>query len=147
MTFIEIYTLVIFFLASFVHGVVGFAFALIATPLLAIAMPFKEAIALTIIPTIWVNIVSIFAPKVSLSFLKEYIAFFIFILLGSIAGTYLLFIINTQLFAFILVFLIWAYLYIDYNKDRYTIQKPNGLYWQVAIGFFAGVTAGLGNIM
>ncbi len=53
MTFLEIYTLFVFFLASFIHGVVGFSFALIATPLLAIAMPFKETIALTIIPTIW----------------------------------------------------------------------------------------------
>ncbi len=147
MTFIEIYTIFVFSLASFVHGVVGFSFALIATPLLAIAMPFKEAITLTIIPTIWVNIVSIFAPKVSLSFLKEYIAFFISIILGSIAGTYLLFIINTQLFAFVLVFLIWAYLYVDYNKERFTIQKPLGLLWQVTIGFFAGVAAGVGNIM
>ncbi len=147
MTFIEIYTLFIFFLASFVHGVVGFAFALIATPLLAIAIPFKEAIALTIIPTIWVNIVSIFAPKVSLNFLKEYIAFFIFIILGSIAGTYLLFFIDTQLFAFILVFLIWAYLYVDFNKDKFALQKPQGVLWQVAIGFFAGLAAGVGNIM
>lgn len=144
---VDLYIISVFFLAALVHGIVGFAFALISTPLLAMVIPFQKAILLTIIPTIWANIFSIYGIRESIIFLKEYIAFFISIIFGSIVGTYLLFIINPQVFTVFLVLLIWGYLYIDYNKNRFKIKEPQGFNWKIIIGLFAGVSAGVGNIM
>ena len=125
----------------------GFSFALIATPLLAMFLKFQEAILLTTVPTIWANIFSIIGIKGSSDFLKEYISFFVSIIVGSLFGTYLLFIINPKLFTILLVLLIWAYLYVDYNKNRFNIKEPYGLNWKVLIGFLAGLSAGISNIM
>ncbi|WP_457562636.1 TSUP family transporter [Caminibacter pacificus] len=137
---IEIY--IIFFIASLIHGVVGFAFALIATPLLSLFLPVKEAVLLTIIPTIFINFLSSFRVG-DFNLIKNYLLFFLFIGIGSVVGTFLLFVINQNLFLSFLVFVIWLYLFVDYKK----IELKEIYKYKEVVAFISGVSAGIVNVM
>jgi len=143
---LDIYILATFFIAGLAHGIVGFSFALIATPILALKLPNQEAILLTIIPTIWANIFTALKIKDALPTLKHYTIFFIFIALGCIIGTYLLFIIPPILFNLFLVTIIWLYLYIDYKKSQIRLNLKSKK-WLYFIGLLAGMATGISNIM
>jgi len=133
--------ILIFLLASIIHGIVGFAFALVATPLLSLILPVKSAVLMTIIPTIFINMLSSF--KVTEKIIREYFIFFILIAAGSVSGTFFLFIINQKIFMFFLVLIIWLFLYLDYNKVTFgNIQKFKNI-----IAFLSGVSAGITNVM
>ncbi len=144
---IQILIALIFFISGLVHGVVGFAFALLSTPLISILIPVQEAILITLVPTIWANIFSILQVKIKLNILKSYIPMFFSIILGSILGTYLLFIISPWIFNIFLITLMWSYLYIDYKKSLIHFDNLNNKKYKYIIGIFLGICAGISNIM
>ena len=49
--------------AAFVHGIFGFGFPLLATPLLALFFPLPTAILMTLVPTLAINLGSIIGEK------------------------------------------------------------------------------------
>ena len=134
--------IVVFLLASVIHGMVGFAFALIATPLLSLILPAKTAVLMTVIPTIFINLLSSFRFK-NTKVLKEYLLFFILIALGSAAGTFFLFFINQKIFMMFLVMIIWLFLYTDYKQITFeNMQKYKNI-----VAFLSGISAGITNVM
>jgi len=55
---------IVLIIAAFVHGSIGFGFALIPTPIIAIFTDIQTAILLTLIPTLVVNLVSFLSEGV-----------------------------------------------------------------------------------
>ena len=49
----------IFLFAGLAHGTLGLGFPMLATPMLAIMIDIRSAILLTLLPTIFVNLISI----------------------------------------------------------------------------------------
>ena len=55
--------LVTLLIAAFIHGMLGFGFPLVATPVLALFMDLRAAVLLTLVPTVSINLVSILGEK------------------------------------------------------------------------------------
>ena len=131
----------------------GFAFALIATPLISLAVSKESAILLTLIPTVWANLFTIYITyKLNLQsfLLKKYFLLYLSIVVGVMVGTHLLFIIDTNMFNLFLLLSIWFYLYMDFIKSNFTNEKIVFLdktFSTVALGLLAGISAGIANIM
>ncbi|PHO09795.1 hypothetical protein CPG37_07195 [Malaciobacter canalis] len=63
---------IVLIIAAFVHGSIGFGFALIPTPIIAIFTDIQTAILLTLIPTLVVNLVSFLSEGNILDGLKKH---------------------------------------------------------------------------
>ena len=72
-----IFIAVVFLLAAFIHGSIGFGFPMVATPLLALFTDIQTGIVLTLIPTLLVNLISIKGSK--LNSIKYFINFVILV--------------------------------------------------------------------
>ena len=96
--------------AGFVHGVIGFGFPIVATPLLALAMDLKVAIVVTLVPTLAVTLVNAFRG----GRLRESIGKFWFLpfclLVGAYLGTRLLIVAPSEPFLLVLAGLVLAFL-------------------------------------
>lgn len=138
---------IILFLASLVHGSVGFGFPMIATPLIALFTDIQSAIIYTLIPTLLVNIISL---KSEGSILLAYKRFWLLALLattGSILGTTLLIYFNSDLFKLLLAFMILFYLSLEFIKFEFRWIKEHPRNSQVLFGISAGLLGGLTNAM
>ena len=54
-----LFEVIIVLLAGFFHGVVGFGFPMIATPLFVLFLDLKQAVLYTLFPTLITNVVSL----------------------------------------------------------------------------------------
>lgn len=145
----------ILFLSAFIHGVVGFAFALTALPLLALVFSVKEAVPLMALYSLIVNIVMLVLMKEKNIFKVPFI-FLLSILFGVVIGIHG-FILASEiflrllLFVVILLFLIWEFYRIKVehgNYSRYTNVINVELFkhpFSLIFGFIAGLLGGLLN--
>ncbi len=142
------FQLLIFLLAGFIHGLLGFGFPMIATPLLSMFLSVKEAVLLTLFPTVFAN--SYVIKKVS-NFQKiwlEYKLLIIFVVIGSFTGTKLLIIFNSEYYKLILSFVILLYLNREYmNISLKKLINNNHKKMMILFGFLSGIVSGLVNIM
>ena len=76
--------------AGLVHGTLGLGFPMVATPILATMMDVRSAILVTLLPTMAVNIASIFNSRDSLTSTRVFAPLIGFTLLGSVAGAAIL---------------------------------------------------------
>lgn len=134
-------------LSAFVHGSVGFGFPMIATPLIAIFTDLQTAIIYTLIPTLIVNILSIYSEGNFLEALKRFYPLAILTMTGSIIGTNIIIYFNSEYFKLILVFVILLYLFFDYKKVEFPIIKANPKFSLLFFGVGSGVIGGLTNVM
>ncbi len=145
----------ILFLSAFIHGVVGFAFALTALPLLALVFSVKEAVPLMALYSLIVNIVMLVLMKEKNIFKVPFI-FLLSILFGVVIGIHG-FILASEiflrllLFVVILLFLIWEFYRIKVehgNYSKYTNVINVELFkhpFSLIFGFIAGLLGGLLN--
>ena len=85
-----IFIAVVFLLAAFIHGSIGFGFPMVATPLLALSTDIQTAIVLTLIPTLLVNLISIISEGNILVAARRHFPLALFAMLGSAVGTQIL---------------------------------------------------------
>lgn len=142
-----IYLTIILTTAAFVHGSVGFGFPMIATPLIAIFTDLQTAIIYTLIPTLTVNILSIYSEGEFLKAVKRFYPLALLSTLGSLIGTLLLIQFNSEAFKFILVFAILVYLFFDYKKVQFPIIRENPKSSMTIFGLGSGLVGGLTNVM
>jgi uncharacterized membrane protein YfcA len=140
---ILIYITIFLTLAAFVHGSVGFGFPMIATPLIAMFTDLQTAIIYTLIPTLLVNILSIRSEG---NFFEAVKKFYPLAILAMI-GTQIIIHFNTDLFKFILVFVILLYLFFDYKKVEFPFIRENPNISKTIFGIGSGIIGGLTNVM
>jgi len=96
--------------AGFMHGVIGFGFPLVATPLLALVMDLKAAVVVSLVPTLGVTLVNAFRGGK----LRESIGRFWFLplclLVGAYVGTRLLIVAPSEPFLLVLAGLVLVFL-------------------------------------
>lgn len=129
------------FFASLIHGSIGFGFPLITTSLLALYTDLQTAIIYTLIPTLLVNLISIFSA------LKKFWLLAFFASLGSAFGTFILISFNNDSFKLLLAFSILIYLLIDFKKIQFNFFEKKTKLSQVIFGINAGLLGGLTNAM
>jgi uncharacterized membrane protein YfcA len=144
---ILIYITIFLTLAAFVHGSVGFGFPMIATPLIAMFTDLQTAIIYTLIPTLLVNILSIRSEGNFFEAVKKFYPLAILAMIGSAIGTQIIIHFNTDLFKFILVFVILLYLFFDYKKVEFPFIRENPNISKTIFGIGSGIIGGLTNVM
>jgi hypothetical protein len=144
--FLIIFSIIVF-ISSLVHGSIGFGFPMIATPLLAMVTDIKTAIVYIAIPTLLINLISIYSEGNFLQAVKRFYPLAITAMVGSGIGTLILIFTNTDFFKLLLALSIFLYLFIQKFKiQMHWIEKKKRLSI-VVFGFLAGLVGGLTNAM
>jgi uncharacterized protein len=144
--FLTIFLIILFF-SSLIHGSIGFGFPMIATPLLAMVTDVKTAIVYIAIPTLLINVVSIYSEGNFLQAIKRFYPLALIGMLGSAIGTQILIYSNSELFKLLLAFSILLYLFIQKFRIemKWILQKKR--LSMVVFGLVAGIIGGLTNVM
>jgi uncharacterized membrane protein YfcA len=134
-------------LAGFAHGVIGFGFPLVATPLLALAMDFKAAIVISLVPTIGVTLVNAFRG----GRLRESIGRYWFLppclAAGAWLGTHLLIVAPSEPFLLVLAALVAVFLNLErFGRTEIAVVKRHPTPFAVAFGLLAGVSEATANV-
>jgi len=131
--------------AAFVHGAFGFGFPIVATPLLALLFPLPEAILMTLLPTVAINLASILAERHWREALRRYWSIPLAAVLGSYAGTWWLLAVDPEPFRALLALVLVIYL-LGGNPQR-RAEAPQLPAWSLPLlGLGLGLLAGVVNI-
>lgn len=135
----------ILLLAALVHGVFGFGFPLVATPLLALFFDLPTAILLTLLPTVSINLVSILGERHWREALHTFWPIPTFTIIGSFLGTQVLLAVDPAPFRVLLALVLIGYLISDHlhRSERPHHVPP----WGMALfGLSLGLLAGVVNV-
>jgi uncharacterized membrane protein YfcA len=134
--------------AGLVHGTLGLGFPMVATPMLAVFFDVRTAILITLLPTVTVNLASIWNSRNSLESVGRFSLLIGFVLPGSLVGAYVLAIADPAPFRLALAGLIFLYLWTNIS-GRLPRQwlVANVMLAMALFGFTAGFAAGTTNVM
>ena len=134
--------------SGLVHGTLGLGFPLVATPIIAIFLDVRTAILLTLLPTVVVNVATIFGGSDYLRVFRRFFLLVFFTFLGSIAGTFLLASVDPNPFRIVLAALIFLFLSSNYlgKLPRNWLEK-HAIFAMIVFGGVAGLSAGTTNVM
>ena len=141
----EILFILVSLLAAFVHGVFGFGFPVLSTPLLVLGFDMRTAVLLTLVPTVAINLVSILSEHHWRDALRDYWPIPAFTIVGSFLGTQVLLSVDPEPFRFLLALVLIAYLVSDHlHRSEHVIEVSR---WGMALfGLLLGLLSGLVNI-
>ncbi len=137
----------IIFISSLVHGTVGFGFPMIATPLLAIVTDVKTAILYIAIPTLLINLISIYSEGNFLQAVKRFYPIAILGMIGSAIGTQILIFSSSEIFKLLLALSIFLYLFIQKFRIEIKWVREKKTLSMIVFGLVAGIIGGLTNVM
>lgn len=134
--------------AGLVHGTLGLGFPMVATPILAISFDVRTAILITLLPTVAVNLMSIWNSRAALHQVGRFLPLTLFTLIGSILGAYILAGSDPDPFRLVLAGLILLYLWTNAFKGISLKWIPVQLFpAMVLFGLLAGLSGGTTNVM
>ncbi|KPK56418.1 MAG: hypothetical protein AMS22_01125 [Thiotrichales bacterium SG8_50] len=137
--------LLILVVAACAHGIFGFGFPLISTPLLVLTMDLPAAVLVTLIPTVSINLVSILSERHWREALRAFWPIPTFTVVGSFLGTQVLLSVDTEPLHLLLSLVLIAYLV----SDRFTCaehERRSPPWVMAGLGLGLGLLAGLVNI-
>lgn len=137
----------IFLFAAFVHGSIGFGFPMLSTPLLALVMDIQSAIILTLIPNLFVNLISMGSEGNIWNAFRRYLPLALLAMLGSAIGTFILLLTHSEWFKLLLAAAIVLYLFADKIKLNLTWVRKRSVLAESTFGIGAGILGGLTNVM
>lgn len=138
---------IILFFSAFIHGGVGFGFPIIATPLIALFTDIQTAIIYTLIPTLFVNTISIASEGNFFKALKRFYPLALFTVIGSAIGTQILIVSHSEYFKLILAFMILVYLFMDRLKFSIPYVQKEPKKSMAIFGIVGGIIGGLTNVI
>ena len=134
--------------AAWVHGALGLGFPLVATPLLAMFTDVRTAILLTLVPTVTINLVSIFTDSHWRQALREFWPLPVATIAGSVVGTQVILRTDPEPFRLLLAAIIVLYLVVDRLRGSGFQPRWRPTYpLMFGTGLIAGILAGLVNVM
>lgn len=148
MEFEYLYILVLIMLfAGFVQGSIGFGFPMISTAFLALFIDIQTAIFFTLIPSLFLNIVSIKSEGHFFEAIKNFYPFAIFSMLGCAVGTFILLNYETPSFKIFLAFIILFYLSFNQFNMKLSFVAKYPKFSEKFFGITTGLVGGLTNVM
>jgi uncharacterized membrane protein YfcA len=143
-----LYLIVVMGFAGLVHGAIGLGFPMVATPLIAVFMDVRLAILLTLLPTVTVNVASIWSGSDNWKSLSDFRILFFCVLLGSIVGAWMLATLDPSPFRLALALLILLYLWVTLSgRLSNSWASRENMVLMVGIGLIAGLSGGVTNVM
>lgn len=142
-----VYNLIISFVAGLFHGILGFGFPLIATPIMSLFGSVQSAVIATLFPTLAVNVMSISTVKKGWQFISRFWIVGLSIVLGSWLGTQILAVYSSSIYKIILAAVILFYLVQKYLGISFSFIAKENLTVKLLFGLSAGLIGGLVNVM
>jgi hypothetical protein len=131
--------------SAFVKGAIAFGFPTLATPLLALFVDVKVAVAVLILPNIVMDCIQFARRGAPLATVRRLAVLIVFGAVGTILGTRLLVGLSSRTATLVLGGFIC--LFVVLNATRFTLRVPPG--WErwlsPAVGLLAGVVGGITN--
>ena len=131
--------------AGFVQGLTGFAFALIAMSFWVWILPPQLSAPLVVFASLWCHIISLGKEKKHEYHFSIVVPYLVAGLIGVPLGTYLLNIVQADLFKIILGLFLIVWCPIMYFAPQINILKKLTPKVDTAIGFCGGILGGLGG--
>jgi uncharacterized membrane protein YfcA len=133
-------------LASFIKGAIGFGFPAVSTPILALFMDVKRAVAILIVPNLVMDGIQTLRRPGLLQTLRRHAVLYGCGIVGTFLGTQLLTMVSGQVALLILGAFVIAFVAV--NASRFTLRvEPR---WEQVlsppVGLFAGVLGGITNV-
>ena len=128
-----------------VHGLLGFGFPLLATPLMAMVVDVRSAILILLIPTMSINIASIFEGGRGRLAVGRFWPLVVCVSAGSVIGTRLLIGTDPAPYKLLLAAVLLAYLVIQQRGLRMPWIKNRPRAAMLVFGLAAGLLAGTVN--
>ncbi len=126
--------------SGFTHGVIGFGFPIVATPLVALATDIKTAILVILLPTLAMTVISVFRGGNLRASIGRWWYLPLLLAAGSWAGTRLLIGADPAPFSLVLALIMLAWLNLDrLGKAEVAVVKR----WPHAAAVLFGLTAGI----
>lgn len=134
-------------IAGFAHGALGFGFPIVATPLVALVLDIKSAIAVLAPLTLVVVVISTFRGGSLRAVARDYWFLPLAIAIGAVLGTRVLLAAPPEPFIAVLAAVILLYLNIDRLERAAspTVQRLR-VFFGVAFGIAAGVFEAVANV-
>jgi uncharacterized membrane protein YfcA len=134
-------------LAGFGHGALGFGFPIVATPLVALAIDIKSAIALLAPITLVLTVISALCGVALWSIVREFWFLPLATALGAWLGTHILLAMPPEPFLLILAGVILLYLNLDrVGRGSSALVQRLRMLFGAAFGFVAGVCEAVANV-
>jgi len=134
-------------LAGFGHGALGFGFPIVATPLVALAIDIKSAIALLAPITLALTVISALRGVALSSIVRAFWFLPLATALGAWLGTHILLAMPPEPFLLILAGVILLYLNLDrVGRGRSALVQRLRVPFGAAFGFVAGVCEAVANV-
>jgi ankyrin repeat protein/uncharacterized membrane protein YfcA len=134
-------------LAGFGHGALGFGFPIVATPLVALAIDIKSAIALLAPITLVLTVISALRGVALSSIVREFWFLPLATALGAWLGTRILLAMPPEPFLLVLAGVILLYLNLDrVGRGRSALVQRLRVPFGAAFGFVAGVCEAVANV-
>lgn len=133
--------------SGFAHGALGFGFPMVATPIVALAIDLKSAIALLAPITLVLTVISALRGVALRSIVREFWFLPIATGLGAWLGTRILLAVSPEPFVLILALVILLYLNLDrLGRGRSPLVQRLRAPFGMAFGFAAGVSEAVANV-
>jgi uncharacterized protein len=134
-------------LSGFAHGALGFGFPIVATPLVALVVDIKSAIALLAPITLVLVVISALRGVALMSILREFWFVPVATAAGAWVGTRILLAAPPEPFVLILALVILLYLNVDrLGRGKSELVQRLRPAFGVAFGFVAGVFEAVANV-
>jgi uncharacterized protein len=143
-----LFEVLIVLVAGFFHGIVGFGFPMVATPLFALFLDLKLAVLYTLFPTLTTNIISLKKENSFSDIWREFWPLMVSVMVGSVVGTHLLVAYYYHYYKLIIAGVMLLYL----NKERLHLSLSGAVAKEkrgitILIGLISGLVGGMANIM
>ncbi len=132
---------------GFAHGMIGFGFPIIATPLLTLALPMKQTILVLLVPTLVMIILNALRGGRFRESIGRYWYLPLLLMIGAFAGTRLLIVAPNEPFVLLLAAVLFVYLNMERlgkTNVRVVCEHPQAS--AVVFGLVAGVFEGTANV-
>jgi ankyrin repeat protein/uncharacterized membrane protein YfcA len=134
-------------LSGFAHGALGFGFPIVATPIVALAIDLKSAIALLAPITLVLTVISALRGVALASIVREFWFLPLATALGAWLGTRILLALPPEPFVLLLALVILLYLNLDrLGRGKSALVQRLRMPFGIAFGFVAGVSEALANV-
>jgi uncharacterized membrane protein YfcA len=141
------FVLVVCLLSGFAHGALGFGFPIVATPLVALVIDIKSAIALLAPLTLLLVAISVLRGGGVLILVRQFWFMVPAMALGAWLGTRLLLAAPPEPFVLVLALVILLYLNLErFGRGESAAVKRRRVAFGVGFGFLAGMFEALANV-
>lgn len=133
-------------LASFIKGAIGFGFPAVSTPLLALFMDVKQAVAILILPNIVMDGIQALRRAGIVATLRRHALLYLFGIGGTFFGAELLALVSSRIALLILGAVILTFVAVDVSRLSPSVRPEWEPFVAPIVGFGAGLIGGITNV-